>query len=63
MTDNYLPFKTVEKINRKNKIKNGRMLFILEHENDCFWFLRRALPVKKESRRLIVNKKSKLIEH
>lgn len=57
-----LPIKTAERINKKNKIKNVRLTYILEYENEDYWFLRRALPVKKESNRLIVNKKSKLIE-
>ena len=64
MKDNkeYLPLKIAEKINKKNRIRKGRVLYIIEFENDMFWYLKRPLLVKGKSERLIVNKKTRLIE-
>ena len=59
----YLPFEIAERINKKNRIKKRRVTYIIEDENDMYWFLKRALPVKGKSIRLIVDKKTKMIEH
>ena len=59
----YLPIKIAEKINKKNRIRKGRVLYIVEHQNSEFWFLRRPLSVSGKSERLIVSKATKMIEH
>ena len=59
----YLPLEIAERINKKNKIKKRRFTYIIEDENDDYWFLKRALPVKGKSIRMIVDKKTKMIEH
>ena len=59
----YLPLEIAERVNKKNRIKKRRVTYIIEDENDMYWFLKRALPVKGKSSRLIVDKKTKMIEH
>ena len=59
----YLPLEIAERINKKNRIKKRRFTYIIEDENEQYWFLKRALPVKGKSTRMIVDKKTKMIEH
>ena len=59
----HLDFKTAQRINKRNRLKKGRVTYILEYENEPYLFLKRALPVKHKSNRMIVNKENLLIEH
>lgn len=59
----FLPLEIAERINKKNRIKKRRVTYLIEDENEMYWFLKRALPVKGKSIRLIVDKKTNMIEH